>query len=196
MLHSHGQPPRGRYNEESFLALCSSQYTHLSLAVMKELLTDAVQSVTFNSWVNFAGDRIFRRRRKAYAEQTFGSVHLAPPTWQPPPSPVTSARGTSDGEEGAAGLCSAGTGFPSPTAHAMPRQSRWHMLHAQRLGIWTRLQSLQPSPATEVNPGMSLCIFRQLEAETSSRSQKLWIPEQIHAGENGDRARADAQPYP
>ena len=51
---------------------------------MKELLTDAVQSVTLNSWVNFARDRIFRRRRKAYAVQTFGSVHLAPPTWQPP----------------------------------------------------------------------------------------------------------------
>jgi len=73
---------------------CSSQYTHLSLSVMSQLLTEAVESVTFTCWVNFAGDRIFRRRRLAYAEQTFGSAHLAPITWQPQRSPVATARET------------------------------------------------------------------------------------------------------
>ena len=114
MMYSNDQPPRGRHDEETFMALCSSQYTHVFLSVMSELLTEAVQSVTFNAWINFAGDRIFRRRKGIYAAQTFGSVHLAPLTWQPPKFPVASARETSDGEEGAAGLSSAGTGFPSP----------------------------------------------------------------------------------
>ena len=158
MMYSYDQPLRGRDDEETFAALCG-HYRHLSLSVMEELLADAVQSATFIAWVNFAVDRIFRRRREFYATQTFGSVHSAPPTWQPPKFPAFAARETSDGEDGASGLNSAGTGFPSPTAHAMPVND-WEYAsptaHAQRLGIWTWLQSLQPSPATESSSGITI----------------------------------------
>ena len=64
--------PVNRYSEDNrsydnLTSLCSSQYSHLSLLVMKELVKDAVQSVTFNAWVNFAGGRIARRLRKSLA---------------------------------------------------------------------------------------------------------------------------------
>ena len=56
----------------------------------------------------------------------------------PRPLPVVTAREASDGEMGITGLCSAGTGFPSPTAHSMPAND-WEysspMAHALRLGI-------------------------------------------------------------
>ena len=114
---------------------------------------EAVHSVTFNAWVDFAGDRIYRRRKKIWKLR-----HLAPLAWQPPKLPAASARETSDGEEGAAGLSSVGTGFPPPTAHAMPAND-WEYAspteHVQRLGIWTRLQSLQSSPASGANPKVS-----------------------------------------
>ena len=54
---------------------------------MKELINDAVQSVTFNASVNFAGDRIARRLRKALALVS-RSIHAQ----QPPQLPEAAHR--------------------------------------------------------------------------------------------------------
>ena len=52
--HVEDPPPLGDDAiAASFLSLCGSQYSHLSLHVAKELLEDAVQTVAFNAWVNF-----------------------------------------------------------------------------------------------------------------------------------------------
>ena len=63
--------PRGRHDKEAFMALCNQYYSyytlshlcHKSLADIQNLLKEAVESVTFNSWVNFARDLIVGRRK-------------------------------------------------------------------------------------------------------------------------------------
>ena len=47
-------------------ALLNGDYTNMSVIVMVELLNQAAQVVTFNAWVEFAGDRIFHRRRMTH----------------------------------------------------------------------------------------------------------------------------------
>ena len=95
------------------MVLCGDQHSYLPLSRMKELLKDAVQSLAFNAWVDFAN-------RRGFSSHILANVSLAPPAGQPHEFPAPSVRETSDGEEGAAGLSTAGTGFPSPTAQAMP----------------------------------------------------------------------------
>ena len=87
------QPPCCRDGDETLRALCSSQYVHMSLSVMSKLLLEAVQSATFNAWVGFTGDRIYRRRRKIWILR-----HPAPLSQQPLKLPAAAAKETSDRE--------------------------------------------------------------------------------------------------
>ena len=92
MIRDDYQHPCCRDGEETLRALCSSQYVHMSLSVMSKLLLDAVQSATFNAWVGFTGDRIYRRRRKIWILR-----HPAPPQ-RPLKLPAAAAKETSDRE--------------------------------------------------------------------------------------------------